>query len=335
MSSRNYSTRSLCRSQKSAFSLNGIKSVTQACEDCSEVKATFFNPKDDTNLIKATQPFERISLDFKGSLSSVSKNTYLLVIVDEFTRFPFAYACSDMKASTVTQKLTDLFCLFGFANYVHSDQKPSLANCVISLTYQKITVDLLGICIATCTTLYSISVVYCYQLYPHERMFFHTRKSFNSVSLPFWIKPGPVFVQRHNRNKNDILVEEAELIEANHRYAHVMLHYGREITVLLQDLVPNPESLRGQNHDADASEKDADDILSLDHNKTSAQAEQDTGDVAVHSRFESHDFDLCSLNENQNDLPVLETTSRENPPVLRRSSRMRKPIDRYGNNIYY
>ena len=167
----------------------------------------------------------------------------------------------------------------------------------------------------------------------HERMLFHTRKSFNSVSLPSWIKPGPVFVQRHNRNKNDILVEEAELIEANPRYAHVMLRYGREITVLLRDLAPNPESLRGQNHNADASKKDADDILSLDHNKTSAHAEQDTGDVAVHSRFESHDLDLCSLNEIQNDVPVHETTSRENPPVLPRSSRMRK--HRYGNNIYY
>ena len=74
------------------------------------------------NLIKATQPFERISLDFKGLLLSVSKKTCLLVIVDEFTRFPFAYTCSDMKAFPVIQKLTDLFCLFGFPNYVHRDQ---------------------------------------------------------------------------------------------------------------------------------------------------------------------------------------------------------------------
>ena len=60
------------------FSLNDVKSVLQACKDCSEVKATFFNPKNDMNLIKATQPFERISLDFKGPLSSISKNTYYL-----------------------------------------------------------------------------------------------------------------------------------------------------------------------------------------------------------------------------------------------------------------
>ena len=96
------------------FSLNDVKSVIQACKHCSEVKATFFNPKDDMNLIKATQPFERINLDFKGPLSSISKNTYLLVIVDEFTCFPFAYACSDMKASTVIQKLLIYFTCLGF-----------------------------------------------------------------------------------------------------------------------------------------------------------------------------------------------------------------------------
>ena len=51
----------------------------------SEVKASFLKPEDKMNLIKATQPFERISIDFKGPLLSVSKNKYLLVIVDEFS----------------------------------------------------------------------------------------------------------------------------------------------------------------------------------------------------------------------------------------------------------
>ena len=90
-------------------------------------------------------------------------------------------------------------------------------------------------------------------------------------------------------------MEEAELIEANPRYAHVMLNDGRKITVSLRDLAPNPESLLGQNHNAEATEKDADDIPSLDHNETSAQTEQNTGDVAVHSSLESHDFDVRSL----------------------------------------
>ena len=75
---------------------------------------------------------------------------------------------------------------------------------------------------------------------PHERMFSHSRKSFNGVSLPSWVKPGPVYVKCHVRNKNDQLVEEAELIEANPHYAHVKLNDGREINVSLRDLARNP-----------------------------------------------------------------------------------------------
>ena len=80
------------------------------------------------NLIKATQPFERISIDFKGPILSVSKNKYLLVIVDEFSRFPFAYACPDIKSATVIEKLTHLFSIFGFPGYVHSDQGSSFMS---------------------------------------------------------------------------------------------------------------------------------------------------------------------------------------------------------------
>ena len=75
---------------------------------------------------------------------------------------------------------------------------------------------------------------------PHERMFLHTRKSFNGVSLPSWVKPGPVYLKCHVRNENDPSVEAAELIEANTHYAHIRLNDGREINVLSRDLARNP-----------------------------------------------------------------------------------------------
>ena len=43
-------------------------------------------------------------------------------------------------------------------------------------------------------------------------------------------------------------ISEAELLEANPHYAHVRLEDGREITVSLQDLAPNP-TLPTQRHD--------------------------------------------------------------------------------------
>ena len=84
---------------------------------------------------------------------------------------------------------------------------------------------------------------------PHERMSCHDRKSFNGVSLPSWLKPGPIYVKNHNRNaKSDLLVEEAELLEANPQYAYVRLEDGREIPVSLRDLAPKAITSREENH---------------------------------------------------------------------------------------
>ena len=52
------------------------------------MKSKFYQPRENT-LIKATLPMERSSLDFKGSVPSVNSNNYLLIVVDEFSRFPW------------------------------------------------------------------------------------------------------------------------------------------------------------------------------------------------------------------------------------------------------
>ena len=62
-------------------------------------------------------------------------------------------------------------------------------------------------------------------------MFVQIRKSFNGISLLSWIKPAPVYVKRNNRTKNNLAVEEAELIETNPHFAHKRLGDGKEIFV--------------------------------------------------------------------------------------------------------
>ena len=114
-----------------SFSFDDVKNVVKACTDCSEVKVKFLKPKDNFNLIKATKPFERISLDFKGPLPTTSGNKYMLVIVDEYSHFSFVYACKNLKASTILENLTDLFCMFGLPSYVHTDQ--GLILCLTNL----------------------------------------------------------------------------------------------------------------------------------------------------------------------------------------------------------
>ena len=75
---------------------------------CAEVELQFFKLASQT-LIKAVRPWDRISVDFKGPVSS--PHPYLLIVVDEHSRFPFVFPCKNMKSSTVTLCLSSLFCL--------------------------------------------------------------------------------------------------------------------------------------------------------------------------------------------------------------------------------
>lgn len=109
------------RSKNLPFSIDDIKRMTNACRCCSEIKPRFY--KNEGQLIKATSPFERLNLDFKGPLPSVSRNRFILTIVDEFSRFPFAIPCSDISAVTVITHLRNIFSLFGMPVYIHSLQR--------------------------------------------------------------------------------------------------------------------------------------------------------------------------------------------------------------------
>ena len=68
------------------FSTTDVKRVVASCKTCAEVKPVLFRQESGV-LIKSTQPLERISIDFKGPLPS-SVNKYLLIVVDEYSRFP-------------------------------------------------------------------------------------------------------------------------------------------------------------------------------------------------------------------------------------------------------
>ena len=92
------------------------------CTTCSALKPRFYQPPRN-ELIRATQAWERISIDLKGHLTTSHRgNKYLLIAVDEYSRFPFAFACKDTSTLSVTNCLALLFSLVGFPSYVHSDR---------------------------------------------------------------------------------------------------------------------------------------------------------------------------------------------------------------------
>ena len=110
------------RSKNLPYSVDDVRRVASRCSVCAKWKPQFFKPPDE-KLIKATTAFERLNIDFKGPLPmSSSGKQYILTIVDEYSRFPFAYPCRDVSASTVVKCLTHLFSIFGMPAYIHSDR---------------------------------------------------------------------------------------------------------------------------------------------------------------------------------------------------------------------
>ena len=265
------------RTKNLPFSLDEVRRVTAQCKACAETKPQFFKPPK-SSLIKATQSFERLSVDFKGPLPSITKNKYLLTMIDEYSRFPFAFPCQDMTSATVIKCHEEVFSMFGTASFVHSDRGPSFMSKDVKdylsekgvatsrttpynpqgngqveklndTLWKAINVTLRGQGLPVThweevlpQAPHSIRSLLCTATNetPHERFFTFNRKSGSGTSLPTWLlKPGLVLMKKNVRqSKYHPLVEEVELLECNPQYASIRYKDGRESTVSIKQLAP-------------------------------------------------------------------------------------------------
>ena len=261
------------------YSMEDIKRVVSQCNICAHLKPNFYKPVNPP-LIKASQPLERISIDFKGPLPSVSQNKYILTIVDEFSRFPFAFPCKDLHADTVKQCLSELFALFGTPGFIHSDRGRSfisenLRSFLISqgigssfsapynprgngqceryngIIWKTILLALESKNLQNSQwevvlpeALHSIRSLLCTStnMTPHERFLGFSRRSATGNVLPTWLlEKEKVLLRKHVRpSKYDPLGDEVDIVETNPSYAQVRLPNGKLKTVSLRDLAPLP-----------------------------------------------------------------------------------------------
>ena len=318
------------------------------------IEAYFYKPPA-SHLIKATQPFERLNLDFKGPLPTSDRNSYILTVVDEFSRFPFAFPCSDVSTATVIGCLNQLFAIFGMPAYVHSDRGASFMSkelgdyltskgiatsrttpyrpqCngqteryngiiwnAVKLTLRTRELEVSKWNIVLADALHSIRSLLCTatNTTPHERFFNFQRRSSSGYSIPSWLTtPGKVLLRRHIRHsKHDPLVDEVELVSANPSYALVRFPSGREDTVSIRDLAPHVKTAVDVN-DAEASGSEK------LHGTTETDGENDSTEGA-------HGTDDDTTRETT----AAENVALESPdtaPAVRRSSRLRHKPDRYG-----
>ena len=107
------------REKNLPYTMAESRSVCARCQTCAHLKPRFYKPPPET-LIKATRPWERLSIDFKGPVKGV--RPYVFIVVDEYSRYPFAFPCKDMSVRTVIYFLQSLFSMFGLPGYIHSDR---------------------------------------------------------------------------------------------------------------------------------------------------------------------------------------------------------------------
>ena len=201
----------------------------------------------------------------------------MLVAVDEYSRFPFAFPCKNMNSQTVINCLNQLFCLFGLPGFIHSDRQASfmskeLKNYLHSrgvansrttpyhptensqrerikqtvwrtvklmLRNRKLSEESWEEVLPD--ALHSVRSLLCTSTNetPHERFLTFSRKSMVGKSMPNWLlNPGTVLLRRFVINKGDPLCDEVDLIEANPSFARIRLSNGLESTVSTKDLAP-------------------------------------------------------------------------------------------------
>ena len=217
------------------------------------------------HLIKATCPFERLSLDFKGPLPSTNQNRFLITIIDEYSRFPFAFSCRDTSAKSIISGLDQVF-FYVWDALLHTSDRGSA---FMSAEFKRYLLDK-GIASSRTTSynlagngqverlhqtlwqtiklglkthklplqhwqqllsnaLHSVGSLLCTAANqtPHERIFNFQRRSTSGSSIPSWLAtPGPVLIKRHVRSsKFHPLTDKVHLIKANPQYAHFFFFF--------------------------------------------------------------------------------------------------------------
>ena len=94
-----------------------LKKMTAKCNIYCE-----FYKHQSAHFNKATQPFERISADFKGPLPSVNTNKHILTMIDEHYRFLFSFPFAVISLSTVIQFALSFSLSLKCFSFVHSDR---------------------------------------------------------------------------------------------------------------------------------------------------------------------------------------------------------------------
>lgn len=97
-----------------------VENTIKSCHACQIVTdSSSRNPIHMTELPK--NRFGNIDIDFSGPYPD---KTYLLIAVDEYSRYPIAETIPNIKSDTVVKELRKIFTMFGIPRVLKSDNGP-------------------------------------------------------------------------------------------------------------------------------------------------------------------------------------------------------------------
>lgn len=101
-----------------------VAQYVRSCARCNVSKKTSRKPKQSLHSFHAGYPMERVHIDILGPLqTSRSGNKYLLVMVDQFTKWIEIEALPDQSAESVARAAVDrFFTSLGYPLFIHTDQ---------------------------------------------------------------------------------------------------------------------------------------------------------------------------------------------------------------------
>jgi len=267
------------------FSLEEVRETSKNCRTCLECKPIFFKPPKTTKLIKAMQPFERLGIDIIGPKQlSASKNRFILTVVDEYSRFPFAFPLKTITSEAVIGCLRQLFSIFGIPGFIHTDRGSQFlsnefeefchsSNISHSRTtpyhpngneqteryngtiWKAVTCLLHARNLSQCQwdvvlpeSLAAVRSLLCTATgeTPHSRFLKYERRGSIGQAVPTWLKRGrQVYLKNFVRNKDDPLVTPV-IVEnvINDHFAKIQYPNGREDTVSTTSLAPGSPSMQ-------------------------------------------------------------------------------------------
>ena len=353
------------------YSVEDVKKVASDCPDCAIVKPRFYKPKVPQHLIKALAPMERLNIDFKGPLPSNSKNKFLLTLVDEYSRYSFAFPCVNTSTESVKRCLLSVFSIFGMPSYIHNDNGSSLISAELKAfllergiatsrstrynpqgngqveKYNGTIWKAVQLALRTqnlpitqwenvlTDALHSVRSLLCTATNetPHDRMFRFPRKSTYGSSLPSWlIHDDKALMKRHvRRSKYEPLVEEVEILDVNPQTSHVRTLNGHEMTVSNRHLAPIGDSSHAYSDTVDSNPSQ---VPLIESGHLSAHQ----SDTASLPPADTHCTDQIDFVVNRNDDETVESSAdsefsdEERSHYVRRSERPTKQTIFYGIN---